>query len=1241
MQAKKTKKSINRSPIYSAINKQITKSISSILLPSVKPAPFSGQLTAASGFNPNETSLAKDIQALVERTTIPGAYFPLRSEDETENLFNQEIVPVSLKKKDSMNEGQYETLQEIRNAVTGEIKAFIKIRNNLPEKTSLNRLFLLDGRRFYKEDYGIKYGKDIYSTEKLQEYYNNKLSGTYDHEYRYEYIAYYNTVKSFIDSNLPSNTQITVRFISPIEETQPGSDSTVKTIEEIMKEVELTGEATVEKGGIRYDYRSIAPEHLQSLELFIEEINKLMASPTKEQGGSGVRAGSFLDPNFVTFSHIKIIGNGERSKPLFAKMTPFTCTLAGKDKGCLFNSVFSQIKYDRKRPIDYYIKSVDQFEKELIEKYNTSIELYLDCLVHDTFAKSKPFPIGKKQEATIGKKKVEIWLYEVEPKIKLAKPATTENKVSVVYYNKHFIPYSGCVDDKIHVDSKCNVYINYKQITRAKLLKHADEKKEVKQTEIITFDLETCYGKDNRLVPYSISWSFGKPLYDVSQMNDKPIYTAFAYGKDCVDVFIEQIKLKMSTYTNAPKFCLLGYNSSRFDNSLILPYLIKHNLFSDIFYQGNSILNISWNNGCSSFDIQRFTQCALEKACNDGNYACKYRKIGGFDHIQPQIAKTKFGSVDYFFHDENCPLQNKPIFVECYVGYNTTSTDISNTYKACSCKKMKDLFTYNTYDTLTTAELFYRIETEFREAKMLETKPGDSLTNFKTVGSISWKRFVTDVKKAKILLPKLTLEQNEIIRKSAMVAGRTQCYKGAYRKICSEPSFKMVDVKSLYPFVCLANYYPVGEVLNLSYDECVEKDLIGFYHCKFNQSGLVRKIIPLREKGKSLNWDYSCEIDTYLSTVDIKCLKDYGVSVEVSDGFCFSAKIHGKDLFKCMVYFKAIKTEQDFASAIKNMKPEDKRAWLIAKNKELVSNGLADEQVDVEKMIGLKYNVARRNMAKLVLNSLTGKVGENVHDKKCMLINDKLKFDKMLKKAVSLNSIVIDEIFDRENFVVTWREDFEKCFEKGQKPVYLSSLIYSYSRDHMYRSVIADYDIIYQDTDSALLTNEEYDRFKQEKSHLIGSEFGQFELEAGSDIMSEVITIAPKHYYIYGIKDDKRVLVKKGFKGCNLAKDVFIRQQFDQSANVEKIIVAHISSKAFDYYNYKSEGTKTKAGLVANIGENLDEFVETLIDKGHVNILSSNLVKTRHARKVNGSELLSGNIYQQFNIKKINSSFTS
>lgn len=89
--------------------------------------------------------------------------------------------------------------------------------------------------------------------------------------------------------------------------------------------------------------------------------------------------------------------------------------------------------------------------------------------------------------------------------------------------------------------------------------------------------------------------------------------------------------------------------------------------------------------------------------------------------------------------------------------------------------------------------------------------------------------------------------------------------------------------------------------------------------------------------------------------------------------------------------------------------------------------------------------------------------------------------------------------------------------------------------------ILKEYGPIYTDTDSALLKLYEYYRLRQEKPHLFEldenglKKFGNLDLEEFG-IADSALLLAAKNYFIW--QDTKQV--KKGFKGVNLDRDVFL-----------------------------------------------------------------------------------------------------
>jgi hypothetical protein len=265
--------------------------------------------------------------------------------------------------------------------------------------------------------------------------------------------------------------------------------------------------------------------------------------------------------------------------------------------------------------------------------------------------------------------------------------------------------------------------------------------------------------------------------------------------------------------------------------------------------------------------------------------------------------------------------------------------------------------------------------------------------------------------------------------------------------------------------------------------------------------------------------------------------------------------------------------------------------------------------------------------------------------------------------------------------LVTVKKDKEAEFTRQNRPIYLGTLIYSYARDHMYRSVIANYDIIYQDTDSALMTMAEYDRFAAERPELLGNNFGQFAMEEGSELFDSYITLSPKNYFIMGNKPkhtltkaidpftgksyldpvtfqkvmDKTTtfeygVVKKGFKGVALDNDKLIRNPADYFKEI-----ASTTSKGVTYYDVnRQKGFNLYYGDIdytvenaarANSGlqpivtpkcvrEDWLQFMEGIKSPaGCSYVLCSNIQKL--TRNVAASNQEAGCMYQRFILKKI------
>lgn len=598
-------------------------------------------------------------------------------------------------------------------------------------------------------------------------------------------------------------------------------------------------------------------------------------------------------------------------------------------------------------------------------------------------------------------------------------------------------------------------------------------------TYILTFDFETIFDPESKglLLPYSVSWS-------IRRDDEKSGRVFFYYGWDCVKVLVDWITQNQ----DGKKFVLLGYNSSRFDNFFLITELMARDILGDCKLVNGSILKMTFSGRHQVFDLCRYLACPLSIACQQ--FKPLYCKDGDLvSHVDIQKIYLSGGSaaLDSYFK-----LQQGSRY-ECDFDGVTPKIGFG-----CDNK----LVEYNMLDTLSCDCLYMSIDQILRAEKIID-RP---LCEKATIGGLSWSLLQKNFKEKKITLPKLPIDLYKKVRGS-LFAGRTQAYKGRYSELSGEQKYDMYDAKSLYPYAYLNNEFPCGEIQNIPYEQCVAEGKMGFYEVTFDQhmtkfssrSGAL--VLPKRSEDKPLDWKDSSTQTLFLNTVDIAQLEKYGAKIHnIGNGFAFSDLIDGDELFAPMLVCKNIKEAED-------KKPAAQR------------------------------NSVLRNMSKLMINSASGKIIQNIFQKVEKVCRRAGELDEILEKNHDIN---FEKTIGNVS-IVSYNKSFEECFNAQNMPIYLGCFIYSHARAHMMDSVLADYHGIYQDTDSLLMPRSEAERFAREKPHLIGGEFGQFELEdtKGRDI-AKVVIIAPKCYFLFDAQDK---LLKRGFKGINLNSDKLLTDE--------------------------------------------------------------------------------------------------
>jgi len=341
-----------------------------------------------------------------------------------------------------------------------------------------------------------------------------------------------------------------------------------------------------------------------------------------------------------------------------------------------------------------------------------------------------------------------------------------------------------------------------------------------------------------------------------------------------------------------------------------------------------------------------------------------------------------------------------------------------------------ELKNYNEYDVLATAVLFNKYRNALKQIPATKNY-ANSLHEIKTIGSLIYKVFDESKNKKQFNLPKLNYQQYKDLQ-SSKIAGRVELFNGIQKV---NERLVSTDVCSLYPYVMSVapNYYPCGEIIQTN--EYKGDDVIGFYYCDIDQTNLKPNNLPniYAKKSKIDNdWSYQGILENYLiSNVMIGLLKKFNCKVVIRNGFYFSDKKKSCDMFDFLLDFMNAKNNQD---TMKKNKNND-------------------------------YNSALRETLKLLMNSISGKVIEGLHNEKTTDVGSVAEYEKIKNKAQSINFInaIGNKIF------VTYEIDEEKLINK-QRPIYLGVLIYDYAKRYMYEnsySKIGLDQLLYTDTDAS------------------------------------------------------------------------------------------------------------------------------------------------------------------------------
>lgn len=690
--------------------------------------------------------------------------------------------------------------------------------------------------------------------------------------------------------------------------------------------------------------------------------------------------------------------------------------------------------------------------------------------------------------------------------------------------------------------------------------------------KIVVFDFETVFDYSTFAAParaYSVAWT----VFDINSPPENfddyrnSENTRMVKGEklgDCAKIFFDFIR-------EAPadtKYTLVGFNSSRFDNFILLEQGMNKECVNNIVWVNNSIHQFMLCGRHDCVDIAKLIPGqSLDSACKA--FCTVPRKLEGFSHRAPQEAFNTGGQAG----------------LDKWIEENLTKLTEYN---------INDVLSLAHLTVLIRKNLINLIGIDFLGGKPMGTIASIAMKGLQKV----WKDSLKTIGGAK---PKCAEEEAEdLYYRSAIRGGRVQNFANKPIEITGE-RLRMIDVASLYPTVMTGTNrknqllgdakfhygeFPVGKATDT-------KEFVsgkpGFYEVLIH-SQPSPAIIPIRAKGVPLDWTAGAIVDekspAVITSTEVELIRAHGGNVEVLRGRYWEKST--PNLF--IAYFEKLVSEKNRQDALKENKSPD-------------------------------YNPALREMCKLLMNSTSGKFLQRNFKEATFFVRNGREKEDTLKKLKE--ETVIIEPFYNGTLLITGQLNDDLVYKATRAQAsQIGVFIYSYARFYMYQLIYSRYPTLYTDTDSAVLREGDYLRFRAENPTLdfIGQNrvkaLGDLEEEFGeANATTDAIFIRPKFYLMVPRDVNGNALmgcVKAKVKGVNLKKDKLIID--------ESIIPPSTSSSTststktpmltlYDYYEYP-EKHQTKI-LPLNTLEGKITLFKQILEKGEANVLCSQFVKQR------------------------------
>jgi hypothetical protein len=627
---------------------------------------------------------------------------------------------------------------------------------------------------------------------------------------------------------------------------------------------------------------------------------------------------------------------------------------------------------------------------------------------------------------------------------------------------------------------------------------------------VVFFDIETFQPDGGyEHVPYAVGWL----------PTTTNVYKS-AYGQGCFDTFVDEI-----LDSDVP-LCLVAYNGSGFDFQFLITALIERKVTStkDILLNNGHLLSLSFSDKKdvvhTIFDLYQFLTCSLDKACKDLKVDASVAKS-----VLPHLLLKKWGDANYIG-----PWPEEAHYLVKDRRNLPQPTSVPYNFR----QQCLDYLERDVRSLMSVHQKFSDIV--FKTFQV-------NITRFVTLSSMAYKIWQTQLEH------NVELAKNERlyteIRKS-YYGGRCHPVKrffqsSQYEQIkTGETRYNDVndyifvaDVKSLYPASMVDHDYPVGFCHPASADELKtinagiangDQSLpMGIYQVRYiPNKNLVIPILPRRETNGSIAWDLKTSSGFY-NSIDLESALRFGYKIKVLGGHIWNDKA---PLFNEYV------------------------------------NKLYELKLDAE----LKKNSVLKTFAKLMMNSLYGKMGQ-----KAMLTEHKICFN--YKEILNfIETYDWTDALECGNAILMLGET-RNFAQAMNKPGQIGSFITAYSRsimlDYMLQADSAmgtadwqtslDNTFYYTDTDSLHIHSSSLPHIESS----LGKKIGMLDndIDNGGKVI-KAIYCGSKLYRCEYIDETGKICVKDRAKGIpeHLVPDQFYKD-FEENSLATASVVIHSIKK--------------------------------------------------------------------------------